>query len=92
MIEINLISEKKSLALPIILGIDFNQINLKLIIIAIVVSFLPDAIFKEDWIKEKEALEKRVEKVKKESPWVQIQIPCNRTKRTTIQRGAIFCI
>jgi hypothetical protein len=46
MIEINLIKKKKAFELPAVLGIDFNQINYRILVIAYLVTLCPDWLLK----------------------------------------------
>ncbi len=53
MIKINLLEEKKPFKMPVILGIDFSQINLRLVAAAIIISYLPETFIYPDWEEER---------------------------------------
>jgi len=42
MIEINLIEQKKHFKLPTVLGIDFAELNIKYLVVAVIIMYLPD--------------------------------------------------
>jgi Tfp pilus assembly protein PilN len=42
MIELNLLETKQPLVLPTVLGIDLNSLNLKMLVVALVIYYLPD--------------------------------------------------
>ena len=44
MIELNLLEKKKPLVLPVVLGIDLNKIDIKMLGIAIVIYYLPSIV------------------------------------------------
>ena len=49
MIKINLIEQKKPFKMPVVLGVDLSMINIRLIIAAIVVSYMPEIFLYPDW-------------------------------------------
>lgn len=49
MIEINLIVGKKPFKMPTIMGVDMALINVKMIVVAIMLSFVPGALLESDW-------------------------------------------
>ena len=53
MIKINLLEEKKPFKMPVILGVDFSQINLRLVAAAIIISYLPETFIYPDWEEER---------------------------------------
>ena len=72
MIKINLIEQKKPFKMPVVLGIDLSTINLRLIIAAMVVSYMPGIFLYPDWEEEKvlkenkiKALNVRLRKIKR---------------------------
>ena len=60
MIKINLLEEKKPLKIPIILGIDFSQLNLRLVAAAFIISWLPETFIYPDWEQERINEEKKL--------------------------------
>ena len=46
MIEINLLEQKKQFKMPSVLGIDFSTINVKMLIFAILFSYIPEIFLK----------------------------------------------
>lgn len=69
MIEINLIVGKKPFKMPTILGVDMALINVKMIVLAIILSLIPGMFLESDWEPELAAVNQQVEettqKVKK---------------------------
>jgi len=49
MIKINLIEQKKPFKMPVVLGVDLSMINIRLIVAAIVVSYMPEIFLYPDW-------------------------------------------
>ena len=49
MIKINLIEQKKPFKMPVVLGVDLSMINIRLIIAAMVVSYMPEIFLYPDW-------------------------------------------
>lgn len=73
MIELNLLEKKQPIKVPVILGIDFNQLNFKMIIVALIIFYVPDIFIHnnfEEKFKEQESvlqnLKAETEKVNKE--------------------------
>lgn len=66
MIEINLVQQKKKLKVPIILGIDIRDINLKVLILAIILYQLPGPILNPYFEKDFPQYEESIKKFKKE--------------------------
>jgi Tfp pilus assembly protein PilN len=73
MIEINLLNKKKGIELPVVLGIDLNQVNWKLLIIAYVITYTPGWFLTPEFEKEIQVidaeikvLQKKLKKAKKE--------------------------
>ena len=60
MIEINLLETKKPFQLPEILGVDLNLLNFKLIILALILSYLPSFLFAPKWEEEIQGIQKKV--------------------------------
>ena len=74
MIEINLLNKKKGIELPVVLGIDLNQVNWKLLIIAYVLTYTPGWFLTPEFEKkiqlidtEIKVLQKKLKKAKKEA-------------------------
>ncbi|MDC0255667.1 PilN domain-containing protein [Bacteriovoracales bacterium] len=65
MIKINLLEEKKPFKMPIILGIDFSQINLRLVAAAIIISYLPETFIYPDWEEERKKEEVNIKRLNK---------------------------
>lgn len=61
MIEINLIVGKKPFKMPTILGVDMALINVKMIVVAILLTFVPGALLESDWEPELAAVNLQVE-------------------------------
>lgn len=66
MIEVNLIKEKKPFKLPLILGIDFNDLNFKMLIIALILMKVPDWFIVDSWKEEIESINNRIGKYRSE--------------------------
>ena len=60
MIKINLIEQKKPFKMPVILGVDLSIVNLRLIIAAIIVSYMPEIFLYPDWEEKKSIKENRI--------------------------------
>ena len=65
MIKINLLEEKKPFKMPVILGIDFSQINLRLVAAAIIISYLPETFIYPDWEEERKKEEVNLKRLNK---------------------------
>lgn len=84
MIEINLIVGKKPFKMPTIMGVDMALINVKMIVLAIVLSFIPGAFLESDWepeintaneqVGELQAKIKKLEKKNDENKSIQEQV------------------
>ena len=61
MIEINLLEQKKPFKLPVIMGVDLAAINYKGILIAILITYLPDWFLYPAWEEELQAISKEKE-------------------------------
>ena len=59
MIKINLI-EQKPFKMPIILGVDLSAVNLRLILAAVIVSYLPGIFLYPDWDEKVVLVEKKI--------------------------------
>jgi Tfp pilus assembly protein PilN len=57
MIEINLKAQKQAIQLPVLAGLDLNNLNLKWIFIAILFSYMPDFLITDRWQAEIQAEE-----------------------------------
>lgn len=73
MIELNLLEKKEPMRLPVVLGVDLNQINLVMIFIAILVWYIPQAFVdsyferrNEDFQNETKMYEEKIAKLKTE--------------------------
>ena len=73
MIEINLLNKKKGIELPVVLGIDLNLVNWKLLIVAYVLTYTPGWFLTPEFEKkiqlidtEIKVLQKKLKKAKKE--------------------------
>ena len=53
MIKINLIEQKKPFKMPVVLGVDLSTINIRLIVAAVIVSYLPGIFLYPDWEEKK---------------------------------------
>jgi hypothetical protein len=60
MIEINLLNKKKGIELPVVLGIDLNQVNWKLMAVAYALTYTPDWFMKPEFDKEKQVVEAEI--------------------------------
>ena len=60
MIKINLIEQKKPFKMPIVLGVDLSIMNLRLIIAAIVVSYMPEIFLYPDWQEQRANKESKI--------------------------------
>ena len=60
MIKINLIEQKKPFKMPIILGVDLSTVNLRLILAAVIVSYLPGIFLYPDWDEKVVLVEKKI--------------------------------
>lgn len=60
MIEINLLNKKKGIELPVVLGIDLNQVNWKLLAVAYALTYTPDWFMKPEFEKEKQVVEAEI--------------------------------
>ncbi|TNF01120.1 MAG: hypothetical protein EP326_05130 [Deltaproteobacteria bacterium] len=60
MIEINLLNKKKGIELPVVLGIDLNQVNWKLLAVAYALTYTPDWFMKPEFDKEKQVVEAEI--------------------------------
>ena len=65
MITINLLEEKKPFKIPVILGIDFSQINLRLVAAAIIISYLPETFIYPDWNEERKKEDANIKNLNK---------------------------
>lgn len=65
MIKINLIPKKKQLKMPSILWFDFSQLNLKMIIVAVIISKVPDFTLHDYWKNEMVRIDKQYKVEKK---------------------------
>ena len=61
MIEINLLEQKKPFKLPVIMGVDLAAINYKGILVAILITYLPDWFLYPAWEEELQAISKEKE-------------------------------
>ncbi len=66
MIELNLLERKAPVKLPTVLGVDLNSLNFKLIGIALVIFFVPEAYLSGVWEEKIEVMKQEIVKVKKE--------------------------
>jgi len=73
MIKINLLPKKKKVGLPVIMGVNLNQLNFKMLVVAFLITFLPDLI-NSRWEEELSAitneskvLDKKLKNLKKEA-------------------------
>ena len=55
MIEVNLIEKKKVSKLPVVLGVDLNNLNFKMLVLAFIVYYAPDFYLTDQWQQEKAA-------------------------------------
>lgn len=51
MIEVNLLEQKKQFKMPLVLGIDFSQVNVKMLMFAILFAYIPE-IFIDNYFKD----------------------------------------
>jgi hypothetical protein len=73
MIEINLLNKKKGIELPVVMGIDLNQINWKFLFVAYMLTYTPGWFLKPEFDKEIQVvdseiqiLQKSLKKIKKD--------------------------
>lgn len=64
MIEINLISNKKSFKMPVVLGVDFADVKLKFFLLAAIVHYIPEMFIYEEFKAKEEIERKSILKVK----------------------------
>jgi hypothetical protein len=77
MIEINLLEQKKPFKMPIVLGVDLAQINYKALLIAIIISYVPDYTLTPVWEEEIAGLNNRIAGLNQELAKVQADIKGN---------------
>lgn len=65
MIKINLLEQKKPFKMPVILGIDLSNINLRLVAAALIVSYLPEMFLYPDWEEERAKEEAKIKNFNK---------------------------
>ena len=67
MIEINLVEEKKKFKAPTVAGMDLSQINLKMVIIAILINQTPDWFLKDHFANDIKQVKEEVNKLDAEA-------------------------
>ena len=65
MIKINLLEQKKPFKMPVILGVDLSNLNLRLVAAALIVSFFPETFIYPDWEEERNKEEAKVKNFNK---------------------------
>lgn len=65
MIEINLLNKKKGIELPVVLGIDLNQINWKFLFVAYMLTYTPGWFLKPEFDKEIQVVEAEIQILQK---------------------------
>ncbi len=65
MIEINLLNKKKGIELPVVLGIDLNQVNWKFLAVAYAITYTPDWFMKPEFVKETEVVDQEIQVLQK---------------------------
>ena len=78
MIKINLLEQKKPFKLPTVLGADLSKVNLKAIIVAIVVSYMPSLIIYDDWVNAEKELDEKISKLREEGRALNKEVRANK--------------
>ncbi len=63
MIELNLLEKKQPFVLPTVLGMDFNQLNFKMLAVALVLYYLPDTVVSQIFTDKRAAVEASLEQL-----------------------------
>ena len=66
MIEVNLLEEKKKMRLPVVMGIDLNEINIKAIVIVYVLGYFGEDFNKSHWAEKLDKSNKTIQKYQKQ--------------------------
>jgi Tfp pilus assembly protein PilN len=85
MIEVNLLEQKKPMKMPVVLGVDLAKINYKKIIIAIVISYLPEYLYYPTMVDEVTAKNAEIESLKQELAKIQADIKGNEAVKNQLE-------
>ena len=73
MIELNLLEKKEPFRMPVVLGMDFNELNLMMLFVSMLIWFIPQMVFDSyssgknaELTKESDAILEKVKTIKKE--------------------------
>jgi hypothetical protein len=85
MIEVNLLEEKKKMRLPVVMGIDLNDINIKAIIIVYVLGYFGEDFNKAHWAEKLDESQKTIQKHQKEYSILRKEIRGNEGIKTKLE-------
>jgi len=77
MIEINLIEQKQQIKLPTVLGVDFAELNVKALVIAVIFMYIPDLFLPDFYAEQMEAVNIRLQAVDKKIKTIEREIKAN---------------
>lgn len=77
MIEINLLNKKKGIELPVVLGIDLNQVNWKMLAVAYALTYCPDWFLKPEFDKEIQVVDSEIQVLQKSLRKIKIDLGKN---------------
>ena len=85
MIELNLLERKQPFRLPSVLGMDFNELNFKMIVIALILYYVPDIFIHQHYDNKLENEQKNLEAINTETAKINSEIEKNKNVKEQLE-------
>ena len=85
MIELNLLERKQPIRLPSVLGMDLNDLNFKMLFIALIIYYVPDFVFHQKYDSQLENEQKNLEQTNTEVTKINSELEKNKNVKEQLE-------